>query len=365
MAQAKYTAEHSRESGLPVVTRADRRRLLTDLLKGVSRAFYLTLRVLPHGLREPIGIAYLLARAADTITDTRLLPPDDRLSRLLAFREQVRGPASMEALRNIGVSLQDKQTIADERTLLEALPQAFALLESLGDADREQVRSIVVTLTRGMEIDLTKFPAEDSGNIGAMDDFDELDSYVYYVAGCVGEFWTSVTMSHTSSLKDWDGERMSEIGVRFGKALQLTNVLRDVPNDLRIGRCYLPANELATLGLSPTDLLDVSVGSKARPVLVEGINQALEHYEYAERYLIAIPRRGVRLRLAVMWPILIGLGTLAVLARNEAWLDPDQPSKVGRRWVYRMMAQSLLGGHSNSVMRRWIANLRKQVVEAL
>ncbi|MCI0869448.1 MAG: squalene/phytoene synthase family protein, partial [Chloroflexi bacterium] len=51
----------------------DGQRLLTDLLKGVSRSFYLTLRVLPGGIREPVGLAYLLARAADTIADTTLI----------------------------------------------------------------------------------------------------------------------------------------------------------------------------------------------------------------------------------------------------------------------------------------------------
>ena len=61
-------------------------RLLTDTLRGVSRAFYLTLRVLPQDLRAPIGLAYLLARAADTISDTTLLPPSARLFHLRALR---------------------------------------------------------------------------------------------------------------------------------------------------------------------------------------------------------------------------------------------------------------------------------------
>ncbi|MCI0440036.1 MAG: squalene/phytoene synthase family protein, partial [Chloroflexi bacterium] len=223
---------------------------MTELLKGVSRAFYLTLRVLPGGLREPIGLAYLLARAADTIADTRLLPQGERLKRLLAFRAQVEGPASARALREIADSLTAMQSIPDERALLLSLPQAFALLEALPDADRQRVRSIVVTLTRGMEFDLTTFPPEDSGRVVALKDFSELDGYTYYVAGCVGEFWTEITMAHTPSLRRWDAARMSEVGVRFGKALQLTNVLRDVPKDLRIGRCYLPQSELARLGMT-------------------------------------------------------------------------------------------------------------------
>ena len=64
-------------------------RELARLLKGVSRSFYLTLRVLPKGIREPVGLAYLLARAADTISDSRFLPPDDRLTHLEAFRAQL------------------------------------------------------------------------------------------------------------------------------------------------------------------------------------------------------------------------------------------------------------------------------------
>ena len=49
-------------------------QLLTSLLRDVSRSFYLTLRILPSGIRQQIGLAYLLARTTDTIADTELLP---------------------------------------------------------------------------------------------------------------------------------------------------------------------------------------------------------------------------------------------------------------------------------------------------
>ncbi|MEE9249206.1 MAG: squalene/phytoene synthase family protein, partial [Dehalococcoidia bacterium] len=70
---------------MPALAPRDRDRLLKDILKSVSRAFYLTLRILPGGLRESVGLAYLLARAADTIADTRALEPEERLARLLDF----------------------------------------------------------------------------------------------------------------------------------------------------------------------------------------------------------------------------------------------------------------------------------------
>src|ERR1051325_10166229 len=68
--------------------------LLTDLLKHVSRSFYLTLRVLPRPIRPQIGLAYLLARTPDTIADTRLVPLEQRLESLRALRERILGTSS-------------------------------------------------------------------------------------------------------------------------------------------------------------------------------------------------------------------------------------------------------------------------------
>jgi len=73
--------------------------LLGDLLRQVSRSFYLSLAVLPRSLREPIGLAYLLARAADTVADTRLIAPAERLGHLERLRRAYDGgPADLDAL---------------------------------------------------------------------------------------------------------------------------------------------------------------------------------------------------------------------------------------------------------------------------
>ncbi|MCX7887472.1 MAG: squalene/phytoene synthase family protein, partial [Verrucomicrobiae bacterium] len=55
------------------------RELLGPLLRGVSRSFYLTLRVLPAAIRPQVSLAYLLARATDTIADTGVVPPERRV----------------------------------------------------------------------------------------------------------------------------------------------------------------------------------------------------------------------------------------------------------------------------------------------
>ncbi len=342
-----------------------RRLLLTDLLKSVSRAFYLSLRVLPRGLREPVGLAYLLARAADTIADTRALPPSERLDHLLSFRQQVKGDGDPATPERIANALAGQQARDSERGLLESLGPAFGLLDEMSDGDVSKIRQVVETLTRGMESDLTSFPAEDSGDVVALGTKEALDEYTYLVAGCVGEFWTDIALDHTRALRHWDRDEMAELGVRFGKALQMVNVLRDVPADLRIGRCYLPESSLADVRLAPSDLLTPANSGQARPVLVEGIRTALGHFGAAEGYLAAIPRRCVRLRLAAAWPMLMGLGTLEELAMNPAWLDPARPSKVSRPWVYRMVGVSLPGIGSNSFMPSWVGRLRAKVERAL
>ncbi|RDK07447.1 phytoene/squalene synthase family protein [Cupriavidus lacunae] len=329
--------------------------LLGPLLKGVSRSFYLTLRVLPARMRDPVGLAYLLARAADTIADTSLIPPERRLALLLSLRDQVNGAAADAALAaSIATEVAGQQEQSDERILLESLGPALAVLAQLDPDDRQAVRQIVSTLTEGMEFDLRTFPDERTGRIVALREPEELDRYTYLVAGCVGEFWTSMTAAHMPGAIG-EPDAMLRRGVRFGKALQMTNVLRDCGKDLRIGRCYLPATMLHQHGLSPQDLLLPGASLRARAMMRELVRKTLEHFHEAMAYTLAIPPRFIRLRLACLWPILIGMETLLLLVRNDNWLDCARASRVPRSQVYRILAYSLPMVLSNSLLRAWFA----------
>jgi farnesyl-diphosphate farnesyltransferase len=154
---------------------------------------------------------------------------------------------------------------------------------------------------------------------------------------------------------------MSADGVRFGKALQLTNVLRDVPADLRQGRCYLPARELAALGLQPRDLLETAKTPAARPLLDRLLRDALAHYDAAWRYTLAIPRAEWRMRLACAWPLLIGLGTLAAIGRHANPLAAERPIKISRGAVRTILARSSLAVWSNAALRHEAGRLRATV----
>ena len=334
--------------------------LTTALLRRVSRSFYLSLAVLPAAVRPTIGLAYLLARASDTIADTRLI---DRTSRI-AHLETVRAAlCEGDAGHVSGVvrATSAPQALPAERALLERLPECLAALRSLPAADRARVRAVLETIIEGQIQDLRVFPGEDEGKLAALETREDLDRYTYLVAGCVGEFWTEVHVAHRPRLRHWDLPRMRALGVRLGKGLQLTNVLRDLPRDLRHGRCYLPRQDLARLGLEPRDLLDPGRAPAVRPLLMEWLHTALDHYEAGWQYTFAIPRREARMRLACAWPLLIGLRTLDLLAASPNWLDPAITLKVPRVRVYGLMAHSLGTVWSTRALGRQARRLRERI----
>lgn len=334
-----------------MTTHTDPAYLLGDLLKNVSRSFYLTLRVLPDGMRDPVGLAYLLARAADTIADTALVAPDRRAALLTGMRDEVERLGDGAALSHALEDVTRMQTDSHEHVLLGSMQPMLALLRAQPEADRASIRKVVATLTSGMEFDLRTFPDEQSGQVASLSNRDLLDRYTYLVAGCVGEFWTDMTVAHTRAARGWDLADMREKGIRFGKALQMTNILRDCAKDLRIGRCYLPDDVLAAHRVGVADLLSPGASARTRGVLVDLLRVTLDQYRDACRYTLAIPRRFVRLRLACLWPIMIGLETLELLAGHEAWLDPATPAKVPRKRIYRIMASSLVLVGSNAAIR--------------
>jgi farnesyl-diphosphate farnesyltransferase len=337
--------------------------LAGDLLRRVSRSFYLSLAILPRPLREPIGLAYLLARASDTVADTRLVPRAERLRHLATLGAAYAGapPPDVEAVAAVARACAEHLEHAAERELLERVGEALARVERLPADDREAVRAVLATIVEGQRFDLERFPGEDAAGLAALDTLADLDRYTYLVAGCVGEFWTRVHVAHRPRLAGWDLAAMSATGVRFGKALQMTNVLRDVPADLRHGRCYLPARELAALGLGPRDLLDPARAPRSRPLLDRLLRDALEHYDAAWRYTLAIPRAEWRMRLACAWPLMIGLGTLAAIMRHPNPLAADRPIKVSRAAVRAILARSALAVWSDATLRREATRLRAAV----
>ncbi len=317
-----------------------KKELPTHLLKKVSRSFYLTLRVLPRSIRSQIGLAYLLARTADTIADTKLVSAQKRTEALQALRARIAGlsPTSLE----FGI-LAAGQSSPAERMLLEQCEGSLGSLQRLEPGDRERVRTVLDIILSGQELDLQRFATAGAGNIIALRTDDELDDYTYRVAGCVGEFWTGMCRARVFPRAKLEDAVLLLQSVRFGKGLQLVNILRDLPADLRMGRCYLPRERLEAASLSPAALLEAEPSTEQRfgALYSKYLELAREHLLAGWAYTNSLPGRSMRVRLACAWPVLIGLKTLKLL-RSGKVLDPAQQYKISHREVKQLIWRSVL-----------------------
>ncbi|MSR42626.1 MAG: squalene/phytoene synthase family protein [Pedosphaera sp.] len=313
-------------------------KLLAALLRDVSRSFYLTLRVLPGEVRAQIGLAYLLARAADTIADTGLVPLPQRFKALrnlrLHIRENSDRPLNLDDL----ITRQDDEA---EEILLTRVDEALAVLAEQKISDQHLIIEVLMTIIGGQELDLQRFADASETRIVPLRNDGELDDYTYRVAGCVGEFWTKICRSHLFPTATVDETKLLAQAVRFGKGLQLVNILRDLPRDLRQGRCYLPADKLAAINITPAELLDPANEARLRPLYDHYLAQAEAHLVAGWEYTNTLPTNQTRLRIACAWPILIGMKTLEKLRAGNP-LDPAVRLKATRGEVRWLVVKSVL-----------------------
>ncbi|BFU91194.1 MAG: Squalene synthase [Nitrospira sp.] len=344
-------------------TASSKEELLRDLLKRVSRLFYTTLVVVPADVRDQVSLAYLFARAADTIADAELIDRSRRLGFLNRLREQFLGEqvdwAQIHAIQQAMGPLQQDSA---ERILLERLDECFRLFLDFSSDDRRRIQQVITTLAQGMEMDLGTFPGNSVADLTALKTLEDLDRYTYQVAGCVGEFWTSLMCAHRKALANWDRQRMSEVGVRFGKGLQLTNIVKDLAHDLQKGRCYIPEMMLAEAGLKPQDLLNQNNLPRFRPVLIRLVRLAVEHLDQGWLYTMAIPRYETRLRLACMWPILSAGESLKLVMNSSDLLNSTVKVKIPRSKVYQIMAVTTGTVACGYAGTAYWGHLRKQIV---
>ncbi|MDQ8191072.1 squalene/phytoene synthase family protein [Roseibacillus persicicus] len=278
----------------------------TDVLRDVSRSFYLTLRALPLGMREATSVGYLMARASDTIADCggeRV----ERLALLRQFQQVIAGGEAGEFFSKAAAIAQEDGLKEGERVLMPRLEEVFVWWQTLPEAEREAVREVVTTITTGQLWDLERFP---EGEVVTLTDAAEAEEYCYRVAGCVGEFWTVIGFHNDPRFADRPKVEMLQLGRNYGKGLQLVNILRDEVEDEERGRRYLPGERKEWL-------------EKARGYLEDGLS-----------YSRAV--RGRRARLATVLPALIGMETLTLLEKASRE-ERAQGVKVNRKVVKRCL----------------------------
>lgn len=286
--------------------------LIGELLKAVSRSFYLTIRWLPRAMQDGVALGYLLARATDSVADTSTAELAQRAAVLERMGRAVAGGLSgvekKQLLCELAESLAAAQSNPAERNLLERFGECLSILQEMPTGQVELIRAVLATIVEGQLWDLSYFREHNSVTTD-----EQTRQYTYQVAGCVGKFWTELgleTMGE-SFCAAARKELMIEVGIRYGCGLQLVNILRDQAEDEARGRRYL---------CSP----------------------AAQWMKRAERYL----QDGVdystrlgcfKLRFASMLPALIGLSTLNLMKRSNSKVRV----KVPRRTVYACMLRAV------------------------
>lgn len=225
------------------------------ILKTVARSFYLTICLLPKKLQEPIALAYLLARASDTLAD-RDLP---------------------------------SYTRADD-DLIRLIPSLFKEFNhpSRDPLEKDAIHLVWQRILEGQECDLQKFSSQSSPVILSRE---ELSRYLYLVAGSVGEFWTTLAAHHLPCFARAPLPSMREWGIDYGKGLQLTNILRDRHEDAAHGRFYCHEDH------------------------VEQLHEEALYYLSQGRCYIDGLRPG-RFKMASALPLMLAVKTLSLLAKN-------------------------------------------------
>jgi phytoene synthase len=209
--------------------------------------------LLPKAKRDGMSALYAFCREVDDVADNESLPVPQRREQLAAWRADVRracGPETPQFPVN-----RELQPVIRQYHLP---PEHF-------DA-----------LLQGVEMDL---------DIKRYENYEQLELYCYRVASVVGLLSIEVFGYQDPACRAY--------AVHLGKALQLTNILRDVRSDAERGRIYLPLSELARFKVSPEEILRLEYSPRFFDLADSVAQRARHFYRLARETLPAADRRSM------------------------------------------------------------------------
>lgn len=227
-----------------------------SIARGAAKNFYYGFMVLPQTKRNALSAVYAFMRRCDDIADDNTLSQQDRHNNLAEWLDKV-------------------------HRALAAHPTDDPLLLALADAQRNyQIPvGLLDQLAFGTAADLDYGTESSDGSrplIARYQTFEELRQYCYGVASVVGLVCIKIF-----GYRDPAAEPLAE---RCGLAFQLTNIIRDVKEDVAMGRVYFPQEDLNQFNLSAADLA-LSDAARLRPLLSMEADRARECYAAGEELI--------------------------------------------------------------------------------
>ena len=324
---------------------------LETILKNTSRTLYLSVQVLPRKIRPAFSVAYLLCRYADTIADTPILPAERRLHWIKLFPTLIK-QQSVELIEQLTREIEGGSENPYEKILIGHLPQCLQAYNQIAPQQQAFIIEVAQSVCAGMQTDLTVFPAQPTQIPIAFKTKDELKYYCRLMGGEPGLFWSRLCQLFISP-KTYQ-ENFPHWGQHIGDTLQIVNILRDLPKDLHIGRCYFPAEDLQAAGLAPEDLLDPTNSARFEPVKQKWIAWGLKRLRDGILFFNQLPKTHPGLRAAVAWPMLWATDTLYKLNQTPDLLNPQKRVKITRRTIYFTLLLTPFILCSNRLFARWL-----------
>ena len=324
---------------------------LETLLKNTSRSLYLSVRVLPRKIRPAFSVAYLLCRYADTIADTSVLPVERRLHWIKLFSTLIEQQPA-DQIQQLTQEINGGSENPYEKILIEHLPQCLQAYNKINSQQRGFITEVAQSVCAGMQTDLTVFSTKEAQNPIAFQTQDELKYYCRLMGGEPGLFWSRLCQQIMAPLTCQ--EDFFHWGQHIGDALQIVNILRDLPKDLRIGRCYFPLADLQTAGLVPADLLDPQNSARFEPIKQKWIAWGLKRLGDGVPFFKILPKTHPGLRAAVAWPMLWAADTLYKLSQTPDLLNPQKRVKITRKTIYFTLLLTPFILCSNRLFEPWL-----------
>ena len=220
---------------------AEDRAYQNRILQGVSRTFALTIPVLPQGLCEVVGNAYLLCRIADTVEDDAELSAARQRDFSERFVRVVEGTECAERFSGDLHPLLAPDALDAERDLIINVPKVIRITHGFNANQRRALARCVRIMAKGM----ADYQMRES--LDGLPDLPAMDEYCYFVAGVVGEMLTELFCDYSAEIAA-HCDRLMPLAVSFGQGLQMTNILKDIWEDRRHGACWLPRDLFSRQG---------------------------------------------------------------------------------------------------------------------
>lgn len=306
-----------------------------EILPRVSRTFALSIEALSEPLRSTVRVCYLLCRVVDTIEDDPALEAGQRARLFAEFARVIGDDAAssgpLEAdLREVGAG--------DDRELCRHAGAPIRLFRALPRPLADAARPHVLEMARGMAAYSARWRGP--GELTVLADVADLEAYCYYVAGTVGTLLTDVFITTDPSLDQEVRAGLTSRAVAFGLGLQLTNIVKDVAADRARGWCFMPASICAAHHVAPQHLGDPSRADRAMAVVRDVVELARRNLAVALEYTLLVPPSNRDVRLFILVPLVLALGSLTLVASSPRVLASGSEVKVPRAFVMEVLRQA-------------------------